>query len=263
MRKINYANYIIVFLLTAVFTITASFVEAEDLIWPDPVYVSNWKQKRAAIPEVESVATCMKKYGENDWRTWRAQYFENRLALPDDAYRYEHTNFNDAEDRGMLCNIWTGTPFPIYGMDGESSRLILYPLTGAYSQQFSSAALHIGETADMHSHYHSESILVVWHGQGEVYIYDSWVPVTAGDLVYVPVGCPMAWRVPESSPKDMVLFIATAASPFHEYIKTGMMSPDKGQAGKDREWMHMWKWNDPAATGLLGNPDYYRYPHQR
>jgi quercetin dioxygenase-like cupin family protein len=263
MRPIKSKNVYLIFLLTAVFTLSAVYASAGDLIWPDPAYVSNPNQKRAAIPEVEKVSICMKKYGKNDWRTWRAQYFENRLALPDDGYRYEHTNFQAALDRGMNCNIWTGTPFPIYGMSGESSRLILYPLTGSESQQFQSAALHIGESCDKHSQYHSETIIAVWHGQGELFIHDQWIPVTAGDLGYVPVGCPMAWRVPKNSPKDMVLFIITAPCPFNEYIKTGMMKPVTDKAAKEREWMHVWKWVDPAATGLLGHPDFVRYPHQR
>ena len=263
MRDIKPRKLHLTFLLTAVFMLCASFAGAEDLIWPDEAYVPSYQTQKAAIPEVESVEACMEKYGENDWRTWRAQYFENRLAMPDDGVRYEHSSFKAAQDKGMLCNIWTGTPFPIYGMSGEASRLILYPLTGSTTQQFQSAALHIGESADMHNQYASETIIAVWHGQGEVYLHDSWVPVTAGDLCYVPVGSPMAWRVPKSSPKDMVLLIVTAPCPFKEYIKSGLMVPDKSETAKEHGWAHVWKWADPGLTGLLGNPDYYRYPYQR
>ncbi|RLB03082.1 MAG: hypothetical protein DRG83_07565 [Deltaproteobacteria bacterium] len=242
---------------------SATLTALENIIWPDPSRVPNWDLRGPAIPTVESVSVCMEKYGPNDWRTWRAQYFENRLELPDDPYRYENSNFQEARDRGLLANLWTGTPFPVYGMSGESSRLILYPLTGSFQQQVQSAALHRGESADIHSQYHSETIIVVWYGQGEVYLYDSWVPVTADDLVYVPVGCPMAWRVPESSPMDMVLFIVTAPVPFDEYIKTNLVVLDKSETAEKLQWNAVWKWADPGVTGLLGNPDYYRYPYQR
>lgn len=253
------------FLLTALLVFVAYSANAKDsdYIWPNPAFVTNAHMNSPGIPKVESVKVCMKKYGPNDWRTWRAQYFENRLALPDDPYRYEHTSFHDAFDRGMLCNIWTGTPVPMWGMDGESHRLILYPLTGSESQQFSSAAIHKGEGCDIHSHYAGEDIVVVWHGQGEIYLFDSWIPVTAGDLAYVPEGCPVAWRVPADGEKDMVLFIIDAPCPMSEYIKGGLLMPDKSENAKKAGWEMVWKWKNPSLTGLIGNPDYIRYPGQR
>ncbi|MFB3915881.1 MAG: hypothetical protein ACE14M_04090 [Terriglobales bacterium] len=231
-------------------------------IWPNPRFVSMPTSTfySPAFPKVESVAACLKKYGPNDWRTWRAQYFENRMGLADEPYRYEHTSFKAALDRGMLCNLWTGTPFPIYGMDAESSRLILYPLTGSDSQQWQSAALHVGQSCEIHSQYASETIMLVWHGSGELYIHDHWIPVTACDIGYAPVGCPIAWRVPEGNKEDMVLAIITAPCPFQEYLKTGLIVKDTSEEGKQRGWENVWKWADPAVTGLLGHPAYCPYP---
>src|SRR3990172_3337196 len=68
-------------------------------IWPNPNFVS-WDLDHPSLPKVESVAACMQKYGPDDWRTWRAQYFEKRLTLPDDPYRIEHSSFADIINRG-------------------------------------------------------------------------------------------------------------------------------------------------------------------
>jgi len=232
-------------------------------IWPDKHYVTNAHIENPAIPKVESLAATKAKYGENDWRTWRAQYFENRLALADDGYRYEHTSYNEAKFRGMMCNIWTGTPYPVHGLTGEQSKNIIYPLTGDITQQFSSAMLHKGEGCQIHSYMHSEVICLVWHGCGEYYLYDQWIPVTADDIMYVPVGCPFAYRCPADSEKDMVVFLITSPPPLSEYIMHGFVEKDEGEIAKKLDWGVNWRFTNPGNAGLVGHPEYINTPVKR
>lgn len=269
-RKAQYSFTIVlaVIIVVAIRSVPAGHAGAEDekarlseYIWPKPDSTSAAGTDNPALPKVEKVDTCLKKYGVHDWRTWRAQYFENRLRIPEDPYRYERTSFEAAADRGMMCNIWTGTPFPIYGMNGESSRLILYPLTGSKEAQVQTVALHRGESCDIHNQYASETLIVVWYGSGELYLFDHWIPVTGEDIGYAPVGCPMAWRCPKDNPEDMVLFIVTSPPPFAEYVKTGLMVKRESQEGKKGGWPQvLWKWANPALAGLLGQPEHHNYP---
>ena len=105
--------------------------------------------------------------------------------------------------------------------------------------------------------------MLVWHGSGELFIYDHWIPVTSGDVGYAPVGCPIAWRCPTNNHEDMVVLVVTSPCPFSEYVKTGLMVKDESDEGTARDWSYVWKWSQPANAGLLGHPGYYVYPGQR
>lgn len=222
-------------------------------IWPNPNFVS-WDLDHPALPKVESVAACMQKYGPDDWRTWRAQYFEKRLTLPDDPYRIEHSSFADIINRGAECNVWTGYHVGMFGMKPENFVLTMWPGVGCRSQTAGSAFLHPGESSTIWSSFSSETLIRVHRGSGEFYLADHWIPVTRGDMLYAPPNCPHGFRVPAGNKEDMVAIIYITPPAIGDYISAGMLVPDVSEAAKKAGLAAVWHWKHPEEFGPFGTP---------
>lgn len=228
------------------------------LIWPTPNFVSI-RLDHPALPRVESVADCVAKFGPNDWRTWRAQYFEKRLTLPDDPYRMEHSSFQGIASRGVITNIWTGYHISMHGIKAESFILNVWPGVGMRSGAVYSAFLHPGETSEIWSSFNSETIMRVHKGSGEFYLADHWIPVIRSDNLFAPANCPVGFRCPKGNKEDMVVVIYEAPPSTSAYERSGILVVDKSEAAKAAGWLKAWKWARPEEFGPLGEPAYPPY----
>jgi mannose-6-phosphate isomerase-like protein (cupin superfamily) len=234
----------------------------DDFIWPvkgrcDIPFSSK------AIPKVESLATCSKKYGPNDWRTWRAEYFEKRLAAKDDPYRQEHSTFADVKRRGCVFNVWTGAEGQLYGMPPDSFRCLAWPGVGVerigeqcgYGNRDATAAVHV------HSPMTNE-VITMFRGEGEGFISDHWFPMAeGGDFLYVPPNVPHGMRSGGGVTEYKKGWVGTgfaAPAQWELYTMFKQLAVDETPEAQASGWKQVYKFSnyEGGNYGLLGDPSY-------
>lgn len=88
--------------------------------------------------------------------------------------------------RGGLFNIHKG-----YNWANSSELellLVLTPKMGSHGIGITSAVHHPGMEFEPHVHPLSEELVFCHEGEGEFFLYDTWYPVKAGDVLYAPPG---------------------------------------------------------------------------
>ncbi|MDR1688783.1 MAG: cupin domain-containing protein [Clostridiales bacterium] len=67
-------------------------------------------------------------------------------------------------------------------------RLVLTPRQGSQGIGITSAVHTPGMEFEPHVHPLSEELVFCHEGEGEFYLFDKWIPVKAGDVLYAPPG---------------------------------------------------------------------------
>lgn len=239
-------------------------VNSSEFIWPVPERVSI-NLKSTAIPQVESVATCIKKYGPDYILTWRARYFEERLRLPDDPYRSEHSSFEDVRRRGAIFNIWTGADTYLPGLPRGAFQSIVWPGVGAtrIGQQrgivFSSAK-GVGVA---HSHFASDEALFCLFQTQETYLCNHWIATNEDDIIFAPPYVPHGFAVAGTTLKiqNGGGFVCTgyASPPQQEVYGDLLLGINQSPEAKAKDWNEVWmylNWENDGY-GLKGKPLFY------
>ena len=242
-----------------------SVLDQKDLIWPvedrcDIPFESD------AIPKVISKKAALEKWGPNDWRTWRSDYFERRLALKDHPYRSEHSTFEEVKKRGAVFNVYTGAQAALYGMEDpwEEFRCLIWPGVGmerigeqcGYANQDGIAAVHC------HSPMTSE-VITMFRGEGEGYIGDHWFAMAeGGDFLYTRKTVPHGMRSAGMSERTTYRkgWVGTGfATPaqWELYNKFKQVAPLEGE--EHLYGFHGW---ENGGFGLLGSPSYINIPEK-
>lgn len=108
-------------------------------------------------------------------------------------------------------------------------RLVLTPGKGSFNVGITSAFHTPGMEFEPHIHPLSEEILIAHKGRGEFYLYDRWIPVEEGDVVYAPPGVYHGTRSPKEN-AGIFVTIGVATPPQLElYQRTGYDTLADGQ----------------------------------
>lgn len=78
-------------------------------------------------------------------------------------------------------------------------HLVLTPKLGSHNIGITSAVHHPGMEFEPHVHPLSEELIFCHDGEGEFYLYDRWIPVKKGDVLYAPPGVYHGTRKPRDS----------------------------------------------------------------
>ena len=82
---------------------------------------------------------------------------------------------------------------------GLDVHLVLTPRLGSFGVGITSGVHLPGMEFEPHVHPLSEELVFCFEGEGEFFLYDKWIPVKAGDLLYAPPGVPHGTRKPAGS----------------------------------------------------------------
>ena len=82
---------------------------------------------------------------------------------------------------------------------GLDVHLVLTPRRGSHNVGITSGVHLPGMEFEPHVHPLSEELVFCFEGEGEFYLYDRWIPVKAGDVLYAPPGVYHGTRKPKDS----------------------------------------------------------------
>lgn len=112
----------------------------------------------------------------------------DEMQYRDDQPQYRAQNLTPQEIArgGALFNVLEGAAFTGIGLP---MRLVLWPATGTRLVGFNYAYCGTGVEDTMHTHPVSDEFLVMWSGEGQLYIGDiGWVDAGPGDVALAPCG---------------------------------------------------------------------------
>jgi len=220
-----------------------------------------------ALPQVDSYAETLAAFGPNDYRTWRADYFERRLKIADHKYRAEHSTIVDVKKRGCIFNVWTGATAQLYGMSEGSFRCLVWPGVGCERIGEQCGYGNENEATDIHAHGpHTDEVITMFRGEGEGYISDHWMPMAeGGDFLYVTQNGLHGMRSAGMSDrttyrKGWVGTGMAAPAQWELYTKFSQIIVDP--EAEKKGYGHVFKFanNDNGKFGLVGTADYLNYP---
>lgn len=150
----------------------------------------------------------------------------DEMEFRDDQSEFRAQNLTPAEvaDRGALFNALEGAAFTGIGLP---MRLVLWPAAGTRLVGFNYAYCGTGVEDTIHTHPVSDEFLVMWSGQGQLFIGDiGWIDAGPGDVALAPCGVMHGHRSTDdrgpammggfASPPQMDLVIPT------EYYREGV-----------------------------------------
>ncbi len=117
---------------------------------------------------------------------------------------------NDKETvrkQGGIFNINEGYSWENYTVDGirmEDVHLVLTPRIGSRNIGITSGIHYPGMEFEPHVHPLSEELVFCHDGEGEFFLYDKWIPVKKGDVLYAPPGVRHGTRKPAGTEGVMV-----------------------------------------------------------
>lgn len=91
-------------------------------------------------------------------------------------------------------------------------HLVLTPKLGSHNVGITSAVHYPGMEFEPHVHPLSEELVFCFEGEGEFYLYDKWIPVKAGDVLYAPPGVYHGTRKPKDS-EGIFITVGVATPP--------------------------------------------------
>jgi gentisate 1,2-dioxygenase len=119
----------------------------------------------------------------------------------------EHSR-EDVRQKGGIFNIHKG-----YNWTKSTDldlHLVLTPKQGSYNVGITSAVHYPGMEFEPHVHPLSEELVFCHEGEGEFFLYDKWIKVKAGDVLYAPPGVYHGTRKPaDSEGKFITIGVAT------------------------------------------------------
>ena len=92
----------------------------------------------------------------------------------------------EVREKGGIFNIHEG-----YNWTKSTEldlHLVLTPKQGSHCVGITSAVHYPGMEFEPHVHPLSEELVFCHDGEGEFYLYDKWIPVKKGDVLYAPPG---------------------------------------------------------------------------
>ncbi len=134
-----------------------------------------------------------------------------------DPARAQNRTVDEIRARGAIFNINHG--IEVEDGDGCTTRLIGFPGNGTRMVSFHLLTHSPGGSYAMHRHLISEESLICVRGRGEVNLGRGFVPVSAGNFVYVPAGVEHATRCPKDADGDFVV-LSYHCPPALEYYQT-------------------------------------------
>ena len=103
-------------------------------------------------------------------------------------------NQKEVREKGGIFNIHKGYNWA--KSTGLDVHLVLTPRLGSHNVGITSGVHLPGMEFEPHIHPLSEELVFCFEGEGEFYLYDRWIPVKAGDVLYAPPGIPHGTRKP-------------------------------------------------------------------
>jgi quercetin dioxygenase-like cupin family protein len=137
--------------------------------------------------------------------------------MQDDPARARSRTTAEIRQRGAIFNVNEG----IEVEDGEGcvTRLVGWPANGTRMVSFHVLTHRPGGSYALHAHPISEESLICLSGRGEVNLGRGWIPVEAGNFVYVPAGVEHATRAARDASQDFVV-LAYHCPPALEYYQS-------------------------------------------
>lgn len=108
-------------------------------------------------------------------------------------------------------------------------HLVLTPKQGSRGIGITSAVHHAGQEFEPHVHPISEELVFCQEGEGEFFLYDRWIPVKAGDVLYAPPGVYHGTRKPKDSPGVFVTIGVASPPQLDLYTRIGYDILDESQ----------------------------------
>lgn len=116
----------------------------------------------------------------------------------------------EVKKKGGLFNIHEG-----YNWTKSTDldlHLVLTPKLGSNNVGITSAVHYPGMEFEPHVHPLSEELVFCFDGEGEFYLYDKWIPVKKGDVLYAPPGVYHGTRKPKGS-EGIFITVGVATPP--------------------------------------------------
>lgn len=139
-----------------------------------------------------------------------------------DPARAHNRTREEIRTRGAIFNINEG--IDIDNGQGCITRLVGWPGIGTRMVAFHLLIHKPGGTFCTESHPISEECITCIRGKGEVNLGRGWEKVEAGNVIFVPIGCPHATRCDPSSDEDFLGLSYTCPPLLEYYQKIGLMS---------------------------------------
>jgi mannose-6-phosphate isomerase-like protein (cupin superfamily) len=93
-------------------------------------------------------------------------------------------------------------------------NFVFWPGTGSAALCLHCGIQQAGETFSVHLHEHSEDAFVAFEGDGQMYLRDSWVDVTEGDILFAPPTVLHGARNPHTGPAARRFVTCGGPTPF-------------------------------------------------
>jgi len=105
--------------------------------------------------------------------------------------------------------------------NGHVVHFALSPKIGSCGVDITTGFHEPGKEFAPHKHPVSEEVLFIHQGKGECYLYDKWIPVEAGDVIYAPPGVMHGTRNPAENTEPFVTLGIGTPPKLDLYLKTG------------------------------------------
>jgi len=105
--------------------------------------------------------------------------------------------------------------------NGHDVHFALNPKMGVRGINIATGYHKPGKEFAPHKHPISEEFLIIHSGKGECYLYDKWISVEAGDIVYAPPGVLHGTRNPEENTEDFVTLGIATPPQLDLYMRAG------------------------------------------
>jgi len=138
-----------------------------------------------------------------------------------DPARAANRSAAEISRRGAIFNVNEG--IVIEEGDGCQTRLVGWPGNGTRMVSFHVLTHRADGSFAHHAHPNSEESLICIAGRGEIDLGRGWVPVEAGNAIFVPAGCRHATRVAPGSSDDFVILSYNCPPPMEYYQSKGLM----------------------------------------
>ena len=115
---------------------------------------------------------------------------------------------------------------------GLDVHLVLTPRLGSHNVGITSGVHLPGMEFEPHVHPLSEELVFCFEGEGEFYLYDRWIPVKAGDVLYAPPGVYHGTRKPKDSEGGFVTIGVATPPQLDLYNRIGydVLAEEQGKA---------------------------------
>jgi gentisate 1,2-dioxygenase len=88
---------------------------------------------------------------------------------------------------------------------GLKGNFVMTPRIGPKEIGMTSAIHRPGDSMKPHVHEYSSDTLIIFEGDGEVYLKDKWISVKEGDVIYAPAGIKHGTRNPKTNNKNFIV----------------------------------------------------------